>query len=176
MCFTFLQCQHTFLVIFLLDASSGRFHFMLISLLVPCSDASIPISSASLEDRKLRADIAASFQVMVLLCNFLALFSSVYWFNCPCRELQCYIWRKSVTVQLNGHWRLSLLLSIWCVKSIYQFWLNFSTFWSTPFFFCSSSFALCSLPVTSLVYDTDKLIHLGGLWRRCFQQPCEGSA
>lgn len=51
---------------------------MLIFLLVPCSDASIPISSASMEDRKLRADIAASFQVMVLLRNFLALFSSIY--------------------------------------------------------------------------------------------------
>lgn len=46
----------------------------------------------------------------------------------------------------------------------------------TLFFFVHHLLHFCSLPVTSLVYDTDKLIHLGGLWRRCFQQPCEGSA
>lgn len=84
--------------------STRRFHFMSTSVLVLCSDASIPISSASVEDRKLRANIAASFQVMAtILCNFFALLSSRYSFRCLCRELQCYIWRKNVIVQLNGH-------------------------------------------------------------------------
>lgn len=40
------------------------------SLSVPCSDARLPISLASSEERKARADIAASFQVIVFLGMF----------------------------------------------------------------------------------------------------------
>lgn len=42
-----------------------------------------------------------------------------------------------------------------------------------PFLFCSSGF---SLSLSHYLSMTDKLLRLGGLWRCCIEQACEGSA